>query len=80
MACRTSLEVEHLLAQFRMSQQDAPLVTAQCITLDSDWRSKEEVIKGMTDNLLLAGPLPLPAQTGSRSMGARGGILHRTGL
>ncbi|EHK0946518.1 phosphoenolpyruvate--protein phosphotransferase [Citrobacter farmeri] len=54
MACRTSLEVEHLLAQFRMTQQDAPLVTAQCITLDSDWRSKEEVIKGMTDNLLLA--------------------------
>jgi hypothetical protein len=28
MACRTSLEVEHLLAQFRMNQQDAPLVTA----------------------------------------------------
>ncbi|WP_370556512.1 phosphoenolpyruvate--protein phosphotransferase [Edwardsiella tarda] len=54
MACRTALEVEHLLAQFRMAQQDAPLVTAQCITLDSDWRSKEEVIKGMTDNLLLA--------------------------
>ncbi|WP_252149827.1 hypothetical protein, partial [Escherichia coli] len=26
MACRTSLEVEHLLAQFRMTQQDAPLV------------------------------------------------------
>ncbi|ENQ7555616.1 phosphoenolpyruvate--protein phosphotransferase [Salmonella enterica] len=60
MACRTSLEVEHLLAQFRMSQQDAPLVTAQCITLDSDWRSKEEVIKGMTDNLLLAGRCRYP--------------------
>ncbi len=54
MACRTSLEVEHLLAQFRMTQQDAPLITTQCITLDSDWRSKEEVLKGMTDNLLLA--------------------------
>ena len=54
MACRTSLEVEHLLAQFRMAQQDTPLVTAECITLDTDWRSKEEVIKGMTDNLLLA--------------------------
>ncbi|WP_146671615.1 PTS sugar transporter subunit IIA, partial [Salmonella enterica] len=42
------------------SQQDAPLVTAQCITLDSDWRSKEEVIKGMTDNLLLAGRCRYP--------------------
>ncbi|AVR01852.1 phosphoenolpyruvate--protein phosphotransferase [Pluralibacter gergoviae] len=60
MACRTSLEVEHLLAQFRMSQQDAPLVTAECITLDSDWRSKEEVLKGMTDNLLLAGRCRYP--------------------
>lgn len=55
MACRTSLEVEHLLAQFRMTQQDAPLISTQCISLDNDWRSKEEVIKGMTDNLLLAG-------------------------
>ena len=60
MACRTSLEVEHLLAQFRMTQQDTPLVTAECITLDSDWRSKEEVIKGMTDNLLLAGRCRYP--------------------
>lgn len=54
MACRTSLEVEHLLAQFRMNQQDAPLVTPRCISLDNDWNSKEEVMKGMTDNLLLA--------------------------
>lgn len=60
MACRTSLEVEHLLAQFRMTQQDAPLVTAECITLESDWRSKEEVLKGMTDNLLLAGRCRYP--------------------
>jgi phosphoenolpyruvate-protein phosphotransferase len=60
MACHTSLEVEHLLAQFRMTQQDAPLVSAQCITLDNDWRSKEEVIKGMTDNLLLAGRCRYP--------------------
>ncbi|WP_297200938.1 phosphoenolpyruvate--protein phosphotransferase [uncultured Pluralibacter sp.] len=60
MSCRTSLEVEHLLAQFRMTQQDAPLVSAECITLDSDWRSKEEVLKGMTDNLLLAGRCRYP--------------------
>ncbi|WP_190320272.1 putative PEP-binding protein, partial [Enterobacter hormaechei] len=60
MACRTSLEVEHLLAQFRMTQQDAPRVTAECITLESDWRSKEEVLKGMTDNLLLAGRCRYP--------------------
>jgi len=60
MTCRTSLEVEHLLAQFRMAQQDAPLIGAECITLDSDWRSKEEVIKGMTDNLLLTGRCRYP--------------------
>ncbi len=58
--CRTSLEVEHLLAQFRMRQQDVPLVSAECITLNSDWRSKEEVLKGMTDNLLLAGRCRYP--------------------
>ncbi|QXX95830.1 phosphoenolpyruvate--protein phosphotransferase [Serratia marcescens] len=60
MACRTSLEVEHLLATFRMRQQDAPLISTQCITLDSDWRSKEEVIKGMTDNLMLSGRCRYP--------------------
>lgn len=60
MRCRTSLEVEHLLAQFRMAQQDAPLITGNCISLDNDWRSKEEVIKGMTDNLLLAGRCRYP--------------------
>lgn len=60
MACRTSLEVEHLLAQFRMTQQDAPLITTQCISLDNNWRSKEEVIKGMTDNLLIAGRCRYP--------------------
>ncbi|NHL58113.1 multifunctional phosphoenolpyruvate-protein phosphotransferase/phosphocarrier protein HPr/PTS system fructose-like transporter subunit IIA, partial [Staphylococcus aureus] len=62
MQCRTSLEVEHLLAQFRMRQQDVPLVCAECITLNSDWRSKEEVLKGMPDNLLLSGRLPYPRQ------------------
>ncbi|MVY95417.1 multifunctional phosphoenolpyruvate-protein phosphotransferase/phosphocarrier protein HPr/PTS system fructose-like transporter subunit IIA, partial [Enterobacteriaceae bacterium 8376wD7] len=60
MQCRTSLEVEHLLAQFRMRQQDVPLISRQCITLNSDWRSKEEVLKGMTDNLLLAGRCRYP--------------------
>ncbi|MBM3071644.1 phosphoenolpyruvate--protein phosphotransferase [Lelliottia sp. RWM.1] len=60
MACRTSLEVEHLLAQFRMNQQDTPLVTPKCISLDNDWNSKEEVMKGMTDNLLLAGRCRYP--------------------
>ncbi|MCM7515641.1 phosphoenolpyruvate--protein phosphotransferase [Enterobacter hormaechei] len=60
MASRTSLEVEHLLAQFRMNQQDTPLVTPRCISLDNDWNSKEEVMKGMTDNLLLAGRCRYP--------------------
>ncbi|MDP1114645.1 hypothetical protein, partial [Klebsiella pneumoniae] len=55
MQCRTSVDVEHLLAQFRLRQLDVPLVSAECITLKSDWRSKEEVLTGMTDNLLLAG-------------------------
>ncbi|MCP5699483.1 PTS sugar transporter subunit IIA, partial [Klebsiella pneumoniae] len=43
-----------------MRQQDVPLVSAECITLNSDWRSKEEVLKGMTDNLLLAGRCRYP--------------------
>ena len=60
MQCRTSLEVEHLLAQFSMRREDAPLITPECITLNSDWRSKEEVLKGMTDNLLLAGRCRYP--------------------
>lgn len=60
MACRTSLEVEHLLAQFRLSRQDAPLIGRDCISLNNDWRSKEEVIKGMADNLLLAGRCRYP--------------------
>lgn len=60
MTCRTSLEVEHLLAQFRMNKEEVPLITKQCISLDNDWRSKEEVIKGMTDNLLLAGRCRYP--------------------
>lgn len=60
MACRTSLEVEHLLAQFRMNQQDTPLVTPRCISLNNDWASKEEVMKSMTDKLLLAGRCRYP--------------------
>ncbi|WP_032094034.1 phosphoenolpyruvate--protein phosphotransferase [Necropsobacter rosorum] len=54
MDCRTALEVEHLLAQFRMSQGDVPMISTDCITVNSDWQSKEEIIKGMTDNLLVA--------------------------
>lgn len=60
MACRTSLEVEHLLAQFRMAAHDTPIITPACISLDNDWRSKEEVMKGMTDKLLLAGRCRYP--------------------
>lgn len=60
MQCRTSQEVEHLLAQFRMDQSDAPLVTKDCITLDNDLRSKDEVIKTLTGNLYLAGRCRYP--------------------
>lgn len=59
-ACRTSLAVEHLLALFRMEQQNAPLIATECVALDRAWRSKEEVIKGMADNLLLAGRCRYP--------------------
>lgn len=60
MVCRTSLAVEHLLAQFYIERRDAPLMTPECITLAASWRSKEEVIKGMIDNLLLAGRCRYP--------------------
>ena len=60
MACRTAMEVEHLLAQFRMAQSDAPLITTECIVLDADFGSKEEVIKTLSDNLYLAGRCRYP--------------------
>ncbi|MCG7587677.1 phosphoenolpyruvate--protein phosphotransferase, partial [Photobacterium sp. OFAV2-7] len=60
MACRTAMEVEHLLAQFRMAQSDAPLITTECIVLDADLGSKEEVIKTLSDNLYLAGRCRYP--------------------
>jgi len=52
-ACRTAIEVEHLLAEFRMAQGDAPMITADCVSIGEDLRSKNEVIKAMTDRLLL---------------------------
>ncbi len=67
------------LAQFRMAQQDAPLITTQCITLNSDWRSKEEVLKGMTDNLLLAGRCHTRVSWRPISGRAKR-IFHRAGL
>ncbi|GAB3518022.1 phosphoenolpyruvate--protein phosphotransferase [Photobacterium alginatilyticum] len=60
MACRTAMEVEHLLAQFRMAQSDAPLITTECIVLDAELGSKEEVIKTLSDNLYLAGRCRYP--------------------
>ncbi|ODS04422.1 phosphoenolpyruvate--protein phosphotransferase [Vibrio scophthalmi] len=60
MQCRTALEVEHLLAQFRMTQSDAPLISSECISLDRDLRNKEEVIKTLSDNLFLAGRCRYP--------------------
>lgn len=62
MNCRTTLEVEHLLAQFRMQQSDAPLISQDCITLDNDLRSKEEVVKTLSDNLFLAGRCRYPTK------------------
>ncbi|GAL19075.1 phosphoenolpyruvate-protein phosphotransferase of PTS system [Vibrio maritimus] len=60
MQCRTPLEVEHLLAQFRMAQTEAPLISEDCIKLDLDLRSKEEVIKTLSDNLFLTGRCRYP--------------------
>jgi len=60
MQCRTSLEVELLLAQFRMTHSDAPLISSDCITLDNDARNKEEVIKKLSDNLFLTGRCRYP--------------------
>lgn len=52
-ACRTAIEVEQLLAEFRMAQGDAPMITADCVSIGEDLRSKNEVIKALTDRLLL---------------------------
>ncbi|MGR5362711.1 phosphoenolpyruvate--protein phosphotransferase [Vibrio mediterranei] len=60
MQCRTPLEVEHLLAQFRLAQTEAPLISEDCIKLDLDLRSKEEVIKTLADNLFLTGRCRYP--------------------
>jgi len=62
MACRTALEVEGLLARFRLSQQDVPLVSADFVVLDADFRSREEAIKAMTDRLFLSGRCRYPAK------------------
>ncbi|GAM61365.1 phosphoenolpyruvate-protein phosphotransferase [Vibrio ishigakensis] len=60
MHCRTIQEVEHVLAQFRMTQTEAPMVAEDCIILDHDLRSKEEVIKTLADNLYLTGRCRYP--------------------
>ncbi|NOI65342.1 phosphoenolpyruvate--protein phosphotransferase [Vibrio sp. 99-8-1] len=60
MQCRSVQEVEHLLAQFRMNQTEAPMVAKECISLDRDLRSKEEVIKALADNLYLTGRCRYP--------------------
>ncbi|MET2952874.1 phosphoenolpyruvate--protein phosphotransferase [Vibrio harveyi] len=60
MRCRTIQEVEHVLAQFRMTQSEAPMVSADCISLDRDLRNKEEVIKTLSDNLFLTGRCRYP--------------------
>jgi len=62
MQCRTALEVEGLLARFSQSQQNVPLVSADFVALDADYRSREEAIKGMTDRLFLAGRCRYPAK------------------
>ncbi|WP_199460296.1 phosphoenolpyruvate--protein phosphotransferase [Vibrio owensii] len=60
MQCRTIQEVEHVLAQFRMTQSEAPMVSTDCISLDRDLRNKEEVIKTLSDNLFLTGRCRYP--------------------
>ncbi|MCF7364111.1 phosphoenolpyruvate--protein phosphotransferase [Vibrio sp. A1-b2] len=60
MDCRTVQEVEHVLAQFRMTQTEAPMVSKDCISLDRDLRSREEVIKTLADNLFITGRCRYP--------------------
>ncbi|KJY82922.1 PTS fructose transporter subunit IIA [Vibrio galatheae] len=60
MDCRTVQEVEHVLAQFRMTQTEAPMVSRDCISLGRDLRSKEEVIKTLADNLFITGRCRYP--------------------
>lgn len=60
MNCRTVQEVENVLAQFRMTQTEAPMVARDCISLDRDLRSKEEVIKTLSDNLFITGRCRYP--------------------
>lgn len=60
--CRTPFEVENLLGRFRGVQNDMSLVSADCVMLDVDFRSKEEVIKAMTDRLFLVGRCRFPSK------------------
>lgn len=53
--CRTASDVELLLSQFSSEQQVQPIITQECICLDHDLQSKEQVIKFMSNNLYLAG-------------------------
>ncbi|WP_319412066.1 phosphoenolpyruvate--protein phosphotransferase [uncultured Cohaesibacter sp.] len=61
-ACRTALEVDQMLAEFRMGVGDAPMVSRDCVVIDEDLRSKNEIIKRMTDQLLVSGRCRYPAR------------------
>ena len=53
--CRTASDVELLLSQFSSEQQEQPIITQECISLDNNFQSKEQVIKFMSNNIYLAG-------------------------
>ncbi len=79
MACRTSLEVEHLLAQFRMTQQDGRWYSPMHHP-EQRLAQQRRGDQRMNRQPAAGKPLPLPAQAGSRSVGTRGGLFHRLGF
>ena len=58
--CCSATDVELLLRLFSSQQHEQPIITQECISLDHDLQSKEQVIKFMSDNLYLAGRTQSP--------------------
>lgn len=58
--CGSATDVESLLRLFRSQQEEQPIITQECISLDYDFQSKEQVIKFMSNNLYLAGRCQSP--------------------
>ena len=62
MACDSAASVDALLGKLPGKWGSMPLVTEEMIVLDSDSRTKEEVIKELADLLYVAGRTDVPEQ------------------